>query len=232
MLLDLRQRGAHTLSEKHPYASPGAITAAVNQFRKSFPTTVTADTLRKLGIAPNNESYVINTLRFIGAIDADGNKTPKSTAAFNQHDAAAFQTSLGDMVKDAYAALFELHADSAWGLPLDSLISFFRNNDQTSDVVGRRQASTFQALAGLAGHGDTPVAPKPKVVKEGKPKSGKQKEVKAHVPPLKTQDSGGNNMQKDLALTVRIEVNLPAGGDQETYDRIFRSIRDNLLNAK
>jgi hypothetical protein len=30
---------------------------------------------------------------------------------------------------------------------------------------------------------------------------------------------------------VRIEINLPADGDQETYDRIFKSIRENLLNG-
>lgn len=34
-----------------------------------------------------------------------------------------------------------------------------------------------------------------------------------------------------VALTVRIEVNLPAQADQETYDRIFKSIRANLLNG-
>jgi len=33
-------------------------------------------------------------------------------------------------------------------------------------------------------------------------------------------------------LTVRIEVNLPADGDQETYDNIFRSIRKNLIDGE
>ena len=42
-----------------------------------------------------------------------------------------------------------------------------------------------------------------------------------------TPDSGNRN----LGLTVRIEINLPATGDQETYDKIFKSIRENLLNG-
>jgi hypothetical protein len=42
----------------------------------------------------------------------------------------------------------------------------------------------------------------------------------------------GERNQRNVGLTVRIEVNLPAAGDQETYDKIFRSIRENLLNAK
>jgi len=148
------------MADKHPYASPGAVTAAVGQFRKSFPAKVTADTLRKLSIAPNNESYVINTLRFIGAIDAEGNKTAESINAFTQHEDLVFQKEFGEMVKSAYADLFNLHNDLAWGLEFDKLISFFRTNDKTGDNVGRRQASTFQALAALAGHGEIPVSPK------------------------------------------------------------------------
>jgi hypothetical protein len=221
------------LAEKHPYASPGAITAAVNQFRKAFPPKVGADTLRKLSIAPQNESYVINVLRFIDAIDEDGAKTSNATAAFNQHDPAAFQKAFGEMVKNAYAELFNLHQDAAWELSLDDLIAFFRNNDQTSDIVGRRQASTFQALAGLSGHGEAPAASKGKP-KDAKPSrnSNPAKVTKAASAPPTTLGMAGSSGQRDVGLTVRVEVNLPAAADQETYDRIFRSIRENLLNAK
>jgi Family of unknown function (DUF5343) len=221
------------VAEKHLYASPGAVIKAVNQFRKQFPPKIGGDTLKKLSIAPNNESYVINTLRFVGAIDLEGNKTEKATTVFNQHELPAFQKAFGDMVKAAYSELFALHTDTAWTLPGDKLISFFRNTDQTSDILGRKQASTFQALASLAGHGEMPAAPNP----QAKPKEVKQKSLKMKasesvpvvnnvVPPVV------NGPQRDVGLTVRIEVNLPAAADQETYDRIFRSIRENLLNAK
>ena len=118
-------------------------------------------------------------LRFVGAIDEEGNKTSTATAAFNQHDAGAFQKAFGEMVKTSYTELFNLHGDTAWELPFDTLISFFRNTDQTSDVVGRRQASTFQALAGLAGHGEAPAQPKPKQAKEPKAKTTKSNQGKA-----------------------------------------------------
>jgi hypothetical protein len=116
-------------------------------------------------IAPTTlttKSPVINVLRFIGAIDEEGNKTSTATATFNQHDPAAFQKAFGEMVKSAYVELFNLHHDTAWELPLNDLIAFFRNNDQTSDAVGRRQASTFQALAGLSNNDRTPAASSPK----------------------------------------------------------------------
>jgi hypothetical protein len=137
------------------------------------------------------------------------------------------------MVKAAYTELFNLHGDTAWELPFGSLISFFRNTDQTSDVVGRRQASTFQALAGLAGHGEAPSPPKPKQAKEPKAKTTKSNQGKAEPPVVPAAvPPAGNGTQRDVGLTVRIEVNLPPAADQETYDRIFRSIRENLLNAK
>jgi hypothetical protein len=213
------------MDEKHPYASPGAVTAAVSQFRKSFPAKISTDTLRKLSIAPNNERYVINTLRFIGAIDAEGNQAEEAASAFNQHELTAFQKDFGEMVKTAYTELFKLHGDAAWELQLDGLISFFRTNDKTSDIVGRRQASTFQALASLAGHGEVPAPQKPST----KPKEAKHKSPKSKVvdPPVTADDKvppakGGE--QRDVGLTVRIEVNLPAAADQKTYDMIFRSI--------
>jgi len=33
-----------------------------------------------------------------------------------------------------------------------------------------------------------------------------------------------------LTVSVRIELNLPATDNQEVYDKMFRSIRENLLN--
>ena len=225
------------MAETHPYSPSGggAITATVIQLRKSFPSKISADTLKKLGIASNSESYVINTLRFLGVIDAGGNKTKEATAVFTKHNDADFQEAFSELVKKAYSELFALRGDESWELSIDDLISFFRTEDQTSALTGKRQAVTFQALAALSGHGE-PLAPaKAKPVKEAKTKLAIQKEKPA--PKLATKvnemdENGGKSEPRNVGLTVRIEVNLPAAADQETYDRIFRSIRENLLNGK
>ena len=45
------------MSDKHPYTpATGHVVQVITHFRKSFPVTVTADTLKKLGFAPKNES--------------------------------------------------------------------------------------------------------------------------------------------------------------------------------
>ena len=54
------------MADKHPYVQGlGALVQVVTHFRKSFPAKVDASTLKKLGFAPNNESYVLNVLRFL-----------------------------------------------------------------------------------------------------------------------------------------------------------------------
>lgn len=88
---------------------------------------------------------------------------------------------------------------------------------------------TFQLLAGFAGHGTPPAAPAQKP--SPKPKVAKQPKV-THSSEGNNQSRTDSGIARDVGLTVRIEVNLPPAGDQETYDRIFRSIRENLLNAK
>ena len=69
-----------------------------------------ADTLKKLGIAPNNETYIIGILRFIGVLDGGGNKTSQGRVVFTKHNAEDFQKGLRDLVESSYKELFALHA--------------------------------------------------------------------------------------------------------------------------
>lgn len=220
----------------HPYISgAGNISQMVSHLRKSFPSTVTADTVKKLGLASNNESYVINALQFIGLIDIEGKKTSIGGEVFSKHKDEDFEKAFGDLVKEAYSQLFELHGDHSWSLSNPDLITFFRQNDQTSEVIGRRQANTFKILAALSGHGDIPATKIPKPI-NGAKKTKVEKPVDKHhdAPALNLTDSRNTSKHdspRDFGLSVRIEINLPADGTKETYDNIFKSIRENLLNG-
>lgn len=226
------------MANKYPYvASAGPLVKTVTHLRKSFPKEVTADTLRKLGVAPKNESYAINVLRFLGVIDDEGKKVDARAKAFVQHQDEAFSAEFAKLVRDSYEELFELHGDAAWTLDRNALTQFFRTTDHSSDVVGTRQAATFAALAALSGHAEIPT-PKSAAASK-KPKAPPAEGAKQKAKPKKEQTQTGsiaaegkkNNGQSPVGLTVRIEVNLPASGDQETYDRIFESIRKNLING-
>lgn len=225
------------MAGKHPYVSGnGILIQVLDHLRKSFPATFNADVLKKLGFAPKNESYIINTLRYLGLITDDGTRTEDAQKAFVIHDDAAFQAAFAKIVKTAYPELFSLHGDGAWDTDQSKLITFFRQTDQSSELVGGRQANTFRALSAYAGKSDANVASKGKPqASPKKPRSKKKVTVAGASVTDATIDrvpahhsAAGASV---VGLTVRIEVNLPSTGDQDTYDKIFKSIRENLLNG-
>jgi Family of unknown function (DUF5343) len=218
------------MATKYPYvSSAGPLMKTIDHLRKrSFPPEVTADTLRALGVAPKNESYVINTLRFLAVIDGKGKKVDANAVAFDQHKEEEFQKAFEKLVRDAYDKLFELHGDDAWSMSRADLTQFFRTTDHSSELVGTRQAGTFTCLAGLAGHAKLP---QQREAVQRKPAVRKAKA--AAKPPEEAKLAGGKDPgDPRVGLTVRIEVNLPADGDQQTYDRIFKSIRKNLIDRE
>lgn len=205
----------------HPYISgAGNIVQVIKHLRSSFPAKVSAETIKKLGIAPKNESYVINVLRFVAVIDDDGEKTPAAKTVFSKHQDEQFEKAFSELIKISYSELFEVHGDDAWKLDKNGLITFFRSADDTGATIGSRQAATFRALAGLSGYGDVPTP-------------GARKKVVKKKPAKRTPKKNDEviSAEREIGLTVRIEINLPADGEQKTYDRIFRSIRENLIDG-
>lgn len=219
----------------YPYVpSGGIIQQAIDQFKKALPAKVDSATLKKLGVAPSNEGYVINTLKFLGLVDSDNSRTESGIGLFSTHG-EAFPSALEQIIKEKYDALFEMRGDEAWVLDRDALISFFRGTDKTSATVGARQALTFSALSSMAGKRDAAPRPasstvaKPRASVKIKPDKAAKKDLEITDPNMSTAKPSGAS-SNDMALTVRIEINLPANGSQATYDNIFKSIRDNLLN--
>jgi hypothetical protein len=183
------------MANKYPYvASAGPLVKTIEQLRKSFPKEVTAETLRKLGVAPQNESYVINILRFLNVIDEEGKKVDDKAKAFVQHQDDAFQQAFSEIVREAYAELFDLRGEEAWLMDRPSLAQFFRTSDHSSEIVGVRQAGTFQHLAALSGHGELRKAQQPKAVKKVMPlksKSSASKGMKEMHPTASPAAEGG-----------------------------------------
>lgn len=219
----------------HPYISgPNNVASMIAYLRKNFPQTVTSDTVKKLGLASNNESYVINALQFLGLIDEEGKRTTRGHEILTTHDEEKFKATFEELVKDAYKELFDLRGEDAWSMNKNELIGFFRSADKTSDVIGTRQAGVFQVLRGLTGReptakgGETAKpASKPGKVKIGVKSSKAAKPAKPYnAAPEPIVDT---TPKKDMALTVRIEINLPSEASAETYDNIFKSIKANLL---
>lgn len=224
---------------KHPYIpSAGVIIKTIDQFRKMFPAKIDSSILKKLSLAPNNEGIVISTFKYLGFIDDKGIKTDLGKSLFLIHDDGDFSKEFEKVVLNAYKDLFDLQGEQAWKLDRNTLIGFFRATDGTSELTATRQAIAFETLSSISGHGapvkmhSEPAKTKPinsaPPVKSKQTTNSKPQEDQMIKTPLIQQKENLNN---DIGLTVRIEINLPAQGDQDTYDKIFLSIKKNLLNG-
>ena len=227
------------MATNYPYTSAqGALVKAFEQFKKAFPATLDAATLKRFNIAPANESYVINTFRFLGIIDDSGKRVDGASDIFYGSE-DVFKAGLDALMQESYSQLFQEHGAEAWKESRETLAVWFRVADKTSDLIGARQAATFLTVAALAGHGE-PIKATASSTSNGAATTGGT--VKARKPaeksaPKKTGNDDARVLGKvderssnDVGLTVRIEVNLPAGGTPEVYDAIFASIRKNLLD--
>lgn len=227
----------------YPYISgQGALVQTLARLRTGFPPKVDAGYLQRFNIAPANESYVISILRFLGVIDEDGNAVSDKNGYFYGND-DAFRDGLEANLRSAYSQVFDEMGDGALDADKKDLAHWFRASDKSSDVVGQRQASTFQTLAALAGHGELPntrtggaakkAAAAPAAAKKSPAKKAATKSAEALDSGGGSGGAGGGLQVKnsqDVGLTVRIEVNLPPGGDAETYDAIFASIKKHLMS--
>ncbi len=223
------------MATKHPYLSGvGAIHQSINHLRKSFPNELTSETLKKLGIAKNNESAIISILKFIKVLDEKGIKTEQATKTFVLHNDDDFKTQFAVLIREAYSELFDLYKEDAWTLDSNKLISFFRQSDQSSLNVGRYQTGTFQALSTIAGYLDSNIAKnsKAKTIQTKVPTNATKENVLKNKLPMEGKKIKQPEGNTDIGLTVRVEINLPANADKETYDSIFKSIRENLIEIK
>lgn len=234
-----------SVANTYPYiSSPGALVKAVDQFRRSFPNTVDAAYLKRMGLAPGNESYLINVLRFLGLIDESGAKNDDAANAFFGSD-EHFKTGFSDLVSKAYAPVFTELGSDAWIQSRDVLAHWFRMVDKTTDLIGQRQAGTFLTLAGITGHGrpnetksPTKPAQKPSPVSKtaANRKSSADSQTVDHTQTRKdaaSNESRGatDDVDDSIALSVKIEINVPVGATPEEYDAMFSSIRKHLYPA-
>lgn len=151
-----------------------------------------------------------------------------------------FQEAFAGLVRAAYSDLFDVRGDEAWTLNRKDLTAYFRTTDKTSEVIGGRQAGLFQTFRAVAGYQNaeekTAIKSQTKAKAPKQQRSGKVKTLAKGIaaPEVQSMDGTGKveimGGKKDMALTVRVEVNLPANASQDTYDAIFKSIRANLID--
>ena len=127
-------------------------------------------------------------------------------------------------MRSAYSQLFDEMGDGALDAPKGDLIHWFRASDKTSEPGRPAPGLDIPDPCSLAGHGDLPAGRSGAAKKTaaatpglcGKKDHRQGDDTKEQVEKLGGEDGiGGGKNGQDVGLTVRIEVNLPPGGDAD-----------------
>jgi len=226
----------------HPYTTTvQGLNTLIEQLRIECPPTLTPDTLRVWNIGRSNESSLLATLRFLG-VAGDGRQTlAEAHAVFTAPNEHEFTTGFGSMIRTAYGSLFDRFGDDAWILSRDELVAFMREVDGTSARVADQQAVTFQALARHAGrapilHRAIPPAARQSVAPNHKQPDAKRRQSiqflsrRPRTSPTEQHPARPVATEPAREKRLTININLPASADPAAYERIFRSIRQHLVD--
>ena len=195
------------------------------------PQRFTLNFLENLGYKSSSDRLIINVLKALGFLTADGGPTDRYYRYLDQTEAGKV---LAEGLHDAYADLYQLNR-SAHELGRAELKNKFRTltQGQPSDAVLGKMASTFEELAKRADFSAGEPSGRRAVYQEERggpgnsadesPANGPAMRAAAEPPP-----TGGSGVLLG-GLVYSIQIHLPESRDQAVYDALFRSLKNHLL---
>jgi len=184
------------------------------------PDRFTHKFLESLDFKSTNDRPIVGVLKALGFLDESG--TPKQPY-FDYLDDEKHKVVLAEGIRRAYDDLFKLNTeadkkDAAWVKnKLKSLTQGAKSN-----AILYRMAATFVALCKEADFSATPLA-----AREAPPVKVNESSLTPSIP--NTEQTPKDLKHHRFALAYNIHIELPAVRDQEVYDAIFKSLRENLL---
>ncbi len=183
------------------------------------PDKVTVAWLKTAGWTSSNDASMIPVLRFAGLVGADGRPGGlwDAVRAPTRENRATF----AGAIRKAYADLFALYPD-AHRKDAEALRNFFRAHTGGGEQVQSKLVQTFQTLAEF---GDFDVDDVAVDTQDGEPAAIKPRAAQIPKKPAADVSMLGSGM----ALTLNIQLQLPATADSEVYDKLFASMRKHLM---
>lgn len=199
---------------------PGSVAAYFDaMLNAQAPDRFSMSFLAGLDFKSSNDRGIINVLKELGFLDADGVPQDRYYEFLDRSQSAKI---VAEGVREAYSELFEVNI-SANELSVEEVKNKLRTlyKGNKKDSVINRIASTFSALCDYADFD----AKKPQgSTSDEKPKDepdtrdAPKPDVEMPVLPSLSLD----------ALQYHINIVLPESRDQAVYDAIFKSLRDHL----
>jgi hypothetical protein len=170
--------------------------------------------LNGLGFTSSNDRAVIPLLKDLGFLDAEGRPTQRY---LDYRDRSRSKSILGEALREAYSDLFLINEKLSKG-DRDAIQGRFKSTYGVSDRVAEAQAATFLALLENASIDEISAVPR-----------SEQLASQLHVD-TSSSSSRDKPARRDISLSYRVEIHLPATRDIETYNVIFKALKEHLLS--
>lgn len=174
------------------------------------PGKVTYKFLSSVGFKSTYDRPIVSILQFIGFINSMKAPTQKYRDFRIKSKSKAIMASA---LKSAYSELFGIY-ENANEADASSLQDFFAQHTDAGDQVVSRTVDTFKILCGFADF-------KAELVEEEEKAKEGEEEKEGEVKP---------QMPTGVTLNFNIQLTLPATEDATVYDKIFKSLKENLLS--
>ena len=209
-----------------PYlASPGSIATCLGKMSTAAtPNKVTTDFITsKLAIKGGSGRALLPFLKKIGFVNSDGTPSELYVRFRNPAESEASATAA---IKIGYKALYEIneYTHALSDEELKGLIVQITGQNSDSKVISLTQ-KTFQKLKEKADFETQNTDAEELLERPEEADSAKANSPAARVQqPHRVQPSG-------LGLSYTINLNLPATSDPSVFNAIFKSLKENLLDA-
>jgi hypothetical protein len=197
------------------------------------PQRFTLNFLENLGYKSSSDRLIINVLKALGFLNADGAPTERYYRFLDQTEADKV---LAEGLQDAYADLYQLNRN-AQELSRTELKNKFKTltQGQHSDSVLGKMAGTFGELAKRADFsgGGTP-HPLPEDAGDGGSSGNDDGAAAGGGSGVRQADGVGTPSPPPAGIALgglvyNIQIHLPESRDQAVYDALFRSLKTHLL---
>jgi len=199
--------------EKVPYLTK---TAVIKEFLNKIqetgtPTKVSQEYLESIGFTSSNDRPLVPLFKFLGFLDSSGVPTGIYKKYRNKKEAPRV---LASAIRGAYLGLFSTYPD-AYRKDDEALADYFR----TSTGLGERSVSALvNTFKKLCENGDFAGVP------------GSAEEVgdeEGTVPEVKKRKVVPGMLSPEIVINIQLQ--LPPSDKEEVYDKLFASLRKNLI---
>jgi hypothetical protein len=180
------------------------------------PTKVTQEYLEAAGFKSKNDRAIIPVLKFIGFLSGDGTTTQDYALLRDKSQTGAVMAS---HIRKGYSELFGMFPD-ANDKPNEALRNFFATKISAGGTALGLIVSTFKTLCETADFGAS--APVSAEIEEPRVERPISRSLRLSPIP----ESGG------VTINLNIQLQLPPTEDASIYDKIFKSLKEHLIERK